>query len=700
MLPSVKTGLVIFFLQLSFVSFCQVKPAPATDTVTEFEIIRGPSMRSIYIDSSTTLQTIAGGGEVKQGTTLFFADSIVVNPTLHTAEAFNNVHINQADTVQTYADHLIYYGKEKNAILHGNVRLYDNKATLFTEDLDYNLGTGIGNYHNGGKVINGKTTITSTDGTYFSDTKDVYFKNNVVVNQPKNHTTTDSLMYNMETQNYSVIGQTYIQNNETRIYTSAGNYDYTSDYTLFTTRTKVIDSSGRVYIANNMAIDNKSGNAQMEGNGLVRDSAGGYTAFADQIFLNKKSNSFLATRKPVLIIKQDNDSIYVAADTIFSGFSTAVSKTQFTLTPDTVANDSVQLRRGKDSLAMRDTSGNMQKLQAPLKKDSLLNDSLRQRMEKEFIRRPDTSHHIEKRLLGIEPGVLRSDSLKQMNEKAMSMHADTVHHFEKEVMPVKNDSLKQARGDTLHFHRADTALLNKEHIKNAVDSIMSEKKDSSVSFLDTAGITVKAKRSLDSLEKSPAADTVSKPDSVRYFIAFHHVRIYNDSLQSVCDSLFFSAKDSVFRLYYQPVVWNGRSQITGDTMFLYTKNKKADRLYVFDSGFIVNQTPEGFFNQIAGKTINGYFKGGKIDYMRVRGSQAESIYYAQDADSAYLGMNRATGDVIDLYFDSSDLKKVLFINQINGTFYPMRKIPEDQKYLRNFIWLDKERPKNKLELFE
>ena len=206
--------------------------------------------------------------------------------------------------------------------------------------------------------------------------------------------------------------------------------------------------------------------------------------------------------------------------------------------------------------------------------------------------------------------------------------------------------------------------------------------------------------SFDSLKKVKK-DSVNKPDSaVRYFLAFHHVRIFSDSLQSVCDSLFFSAKDSVFRLYYDPVIWSGHSQITGDTIFLYTKNKKAERLYVFERGMIINKTTQGFYNQIAGKTINGYFVNGAIDYMRVRGSQSESIYYAQDEDSAYVGMNRATGDVIDLYFKNDDLKKVLFVNDIKGKMYPMKQIPEDQKFLKNFIWLNDKRPKNKLELFE
>jgi hypothetical protein len=135
-------------------------------------------------------------------------------------------------------------------------------------------------------------------------------------------------------------------------------------------------------------------------------------------------------------------------------------------------------------------------------------------------------------------------------------------------------------------------------------------------------------------------------------------------------------------------------------MYLYLKNRKAKRLYVFENAIIVNKTGEKFYNQIAGRTINGYFKDGYFDYMRVKGSPAESIFYPQDDDSAFIGLNHSTGDVIDIYFINKELNKVKFINNVDGTLYPMRKIPEDQKYLKNFKWQDARRPKNKLELFE
>ena len=162
----------------------------------------------------------------------------------------------------------------------------------------------------------------------------------------------------------------------------------------------------------------------------------------------------------------------------------------------------------------------------------------------------------------------------------------------------------------------------------------------------------------------------------------------------------YSTEDSTFKLFGHPVFWNDQTQVKADTMYLYTEKQKAKRLYVYFNGIVVNKTREGLFNQIGGRTINGYFKEGTIDYIRVKGSPAESIFYPHDDDSPYVGLNRSKGDVIDIFFVNKELNKIKFINDVDGILYPIRQIPEDQKYLKNFIWEDNRRPKNKLELFE
>jgi len=654
---SIKFLFLFFLLQGNFAAFAQVTPVPpATDTTREFEIIRGPSMRAIKLDSVTTLQTIAGGAVVKQESTIFHSDSLVINPTTHVIEAFGNIEINQADTIHTYSQYLKYLGTEKIAYLKKNVKLTDRKGTLFTQDLDYNLESGIGNFHNGGKVIEGKNVITSIDGTYYADTKDVYFKQDVKLDGPKNHVRADSLLYNMQTKQSTFISKTNIKNPEVEINTTAGTYDLNTGNAFFTSRTIVKDSTARIYSANNMALDDKSGNAQLEGEAVIIDSANGFIITANQIFLNKKNNSFLATRKPVLIVKQKSDSTYIAADTIFSGFTTFVKNENIPLREKNEINVNLPENKKIEEIGISDSTQkhlpslpletiDSEKIISPLKDSLKIRDStnLRKKLNK------DTTNNVDS---------ARDDSARI-----------NIAKNENEVIAGK-DSLQIAnKFDSL----AVDSMKNKPEIK-ITDSITSERK----------------------LKK----DSTNKPDSIRYFLAFHQVRIFNDSLQSVCDSMFFSEKDSVFRLYYDPVIWSGHTQIAGDTIYLFTKNKQPERLYVFESGLVVNKTKEGFFNQMAGKTINGYFVNGKIDYMRVKGTQAESIYYMQDEDSAYIGMNRATGDVIDLYFKKEELKRVLFVNEVKGNMYPMKQIPADQRQLKNFKWLDERRPKNKLELFE
>ncbi len=379
------------------------------------------------------------------------------------------------------------------------------------------------------------------------------------------------MLYNMQTQMVNLTGPTVVTSKDgTVIHTTQGSYDLKNGNAIFANRTTIKDSSGRTYQADNIAIDEKSGIAQLEGNGIINDSANRLIVTGNEIYLNKKSNSFLATKKPVMIVIQDKDSTYIAADTLFSGYTTTVS-------------------------------GN-------------------------------------------------------------------------NLVPVKDSAKKEiTKKDSIQVITIVPNLLDSSH------SILTGK---------------------DSMPKTKIINRNKTDTSVRYLIAFHHVRIFSDSLQSICDSLFYSGADSVFRLFQEPVIWSSKSQVTGDTIYLFTKNKKAKRLYVFENGMIINNAGHQLFNQMQGKTINGYFVNGEIDYMRVKGSPAESVYYVQDNDSAYVGMNRATGDVIDLYFEKQDLKKVLFVNKVSGVLHPMKQIPPDQKYLKNFNWQDKKRPKNKLELFE
>ena len=519
--------------------------APTKDTSRQGKtifIISADRENFQQIDSVTQVLSLAGKAKVKQDNTIFEADSIALNQLTNILEAFGNVHINDNDSINTYSQYLKYIGKEKKAYLNKKVKLTDGKGVLTTEELVYDEQTKIGIYYKGGKVVNGKTVLTSTEGYYYGETKDVYFKKNVFLKDSGFTVKTDTLLYNTNTGITTIIAPSTIVSGKQIIKTKDGYYDTKTKKAFFNQR-PFIDDSTYTFTADKIAVDDKTGLSEYEGNAVYRSKDSlGYDLIANNIKLNRKTNAFLATQKPILLIKQPKDTIYISADTLFS------SKLS-------------QLMKTKNIPVVRDST------------------------------------------MAIKYGV----------------------------------------------------------VKNLKDS-----------------------------------------SSDRYFEAYYNVKIFSDSLQSVCDSLFYSGEDSVFRLFKNPVAWAQENQITGDTIYMFLQNKKPERLYVFENAMSIQKLTDRYFNQIKGNTINGYFINGKIDHLRAKGN-AETVYYGVDETKKYLGVNKANCDVIDMYFeqktDGTKPQKIVLRNNLEGVAYPMRQVNHEELRLRKFKWLDLQRPKSKFDIF-
>lgn len=522
--------------------FCQDLPTTKTftpsDTVRTVEILPG-SRKLEYrkIDSITEITIIAGNVRLKQGNSIFECDSCVITKRLNLFEAFGNVHINDSDTAHVWSDHLRYLTDRRIAYLDGNVKLTDGKGTLTTPTLEYDVNTKVGIYRNGGKVVNEKTVLTSEEGFYYADLKDVYFKKNVRLKDPSYDLESDSLLYNTGSETVRFIAETFVKDSSGRtIRTREGFYNKKTGKAEFGQNPIITDKDIQA-TGEKIFSDDSTGITQIFNKGIIVDTAAKRTVIADTIFYNKKTESFLAYAKPLMIIEQEGDSVFVKADTLFSA-------------------------------RLSDLYG---------KKDSI----------------------------------------------------------------IKKDTIQ--------------------------------------------GVNV--------------IDTKTKDSTDRYFEAFRNVIIFSDSLQAVCDSMFYSFKDSVFRLYYEPVVWSNESQITGDTILLFTKNKKADRMQVFKNSFIASLVKPEIFNQVKSIRMDAYFIDGSIDSVRARGG-AECIYYIQDEDSAFTGVNQSSSDLMDVYFKEKELQRVVFRTQVKGTIWPTKDKSPSEMRLSNFKWRDGERPKTKYEMFE
>lgn len=189
----------------------------------------------------------------------------------------------------------------------------------------------------------------------------------------------------------------------------------------------------------------------------------------------------------------------------------------------------------------------------------------------------------------------------------------------------------------------------------------------------------------------------SLADSVKNFYAYYRVRMFMKEMQGVCDSLFYSFADSTFRMYYKPVMWNEDVQMSGDTIFLFTKHKKADHFSIYKSGFIISPSGPKYFDQVKGTNIYGYFFDNELRKMDVIGN-AESLYFGKDDKNKYIGNNKAISSNIAMYFKDKKIDRISFLKKPEAVFTPLKMLTADQFTLKDFNWQINRKPKSRREL--
>ena len=114
---------------------------------------------------------------------------------------------------------------------------------------------------------------------------------------------------------------------------------------------------------------------------------------------------------------------------------------------------------------------------------------------------------------------------------------------------------------------------------------------------------------------------------------------------------------------------------------------------------MITEVEPGIYNQVKSSKMDGFFKDGALDSVRAKGA-AESVYFIQDKDSAFSGVNQTQSDAIDIYFANGDLHKVVLRSSVKGTLHPIKQKNPGEMKLENFKWQEVRRPKTKYELFE
>lgn len=184
--------------------------------------------------------------------------------------------------------------------------------------------------------------------------------------------------------------------------------------------------------------------------------------------------------------------------------------------------------------------------------------------------------------------------------------------------------------------------------------------------------------------------------------AYHDVRFFRDQIQGKCDSLSYMQSDSLMIMHREPVLWVQDYQVDGDTVKVWFKGQRADKMLIQQNAFIVSEVSsfQEYYNQVKGRRLWGYFNDSSEFVMAHVIGACQSVYYVLDESSSeLLGVNKLESKSMKMYFEDNEVYGVNAIEPSSSALYPVDRLTKRQRILRGFHWVPQWRPRSKYDIF-
>ena len=193
---------------------------------------------------------------------------------------------------------------------------------------------------------------------------------------------------------------------------------------------------------------------------------------------------------------------------------------------------------------------------------------------------------------------------------------------------------------------------------------------------------------------------INTKDVYRKVYCYHKVRAFRNDVQAVCDSMVFNSKDSCLTLYHDPIVWNGKRQLTGEVIKIFMADSTIREAQVLGQALSIEMMPDTIhYNQLSSKNLFAYFKDGNVRQTDAV-SNVRAIYFpVDDKDTTLIGLNYTETDTMRMYIAPNQQLQRIWMPKAQGTLYPMTQIPPEKLRLDVFAWFDYIRPVDKNDVF-
>ncbi len=601
-------------------------------------------------------------GNVKLGhsNVIMYCDSAYSYKDSNMVDAFGHVHIIQADTLHVYGDRIRYDGNSKIAKVKGQVRLVNKSIVLTTDEMDFDMRLNVGYYNNWGKIVDTANVLVSKIGRYYSDEDVCFFKDSVKVTNKDFVLTADTLKYNTHTERVFLVGPTHIAGTtkEGTLYSERGWYDTRTNIAELYKASKIMGKEQTLQ-GDTIFYSKKEGSGRARSRVILKDTTN-HVAITGRtgVYFERTKIAFV-TDSAIFMQFSPKDTLFLHADTLKS-------------IPD-VPKKVIPKKAEKQELVAKKTNSKPTDLKnsIPLKADTLI----------QKVNAVKDSVGVKPALAKTVTNVEKSDTTRNVKT---TLNADT-------AQVSATASVKDTAKIASSLNKSGNIALSIQK-----DTLTMKPDSGQVSAKKPVTIGIKPLGN-DSL--ATVSDTLQGKgkEEPKLFMAYHRVRFYKKDLQGMCDSLSFVMKDSLMRLFNNPVLWSDVHQLTAEKIEYQPHKPDPSIARLENNGFIISKEDTIKFNQISGKTLIGYIYENALRNIEVNGN-AITLYYLKNKDH-YSGMNKLESSKISVYLMKGAIDSISFFPKPEGKSIPLSELTTDESLLKGFEWRESEKPKSRFDLY-
>ncbi len=260
-------------------------------------------------------QRLIGNVRIRHQDILMWCDSAYTYTGTNRVDAFGNVRINQGDTIDLYANKILYDGDIDFARASGNVRLLNKTTTLLCDTLEYDIESNIGYYDTGGKIIDSVNTLTSNIARYYLDLDMIYFYEDVNAFNDDYTLQNDTLIYNTNSGLYLIKGPTTIRDSAYTLYAEDGWYNSKTGEAELTEHPRVFDEKQELR-ANYIRYNEADGKGKALGNVFVQDHENKIIVTGESAEYSENLEIATVTDSALFLMYSEKDTLFLHADTL------------------------------------------------------------------------------------------------------------------------------------------------------------------------------------------------------------------------------------------------------------------------------------------------------------------------------------------------------------------------------------------------